>query len=81
MKSEWMISLAAILAITLVGWHILPHDDRSAPKQCRTLPTAAPGWALVSSNNRIYLCFEQGAAQGVTEVRCVPLEDCPEESR
>jgi hypothetical protein len=55
----------------------------SAPSKlavrCRKLPTGVVNWgiAMQSTPDGLYLCFQQGGGQGMTEVTCVPIEECP----
>lgn len=48
------------------------------PKLCRSLPSGVMGgyFSLQSTNNTLYVCFQQGWENGMIETRCVPMEEC-----
>lgn len=57
------------------------HDPEGRPtpsRKCRSLPTVVVqyGIAVHVVDRELYLCFQQGGAQGMTEITCVPMRDC-----
>lgn len=70
--------LAAIFTV-LPPTSKLPEDHPSPMTRCRSLPTEVvnAGIQIHSARDALYLCFQQGGAQGMTEVVCTPMRECP----
>lgn len=61
--------------------YLTPKTFASTPspqKRCRSLPTVVVdyGLSLHVVDHELYLCFQQGGGQGMTEITCTPMKDC-----
>lgn len=77
-----IVVLVSLIVMLVVSIRLSPVrkflEEPLAPTLCRSLPTGVVNWgiAMQTSPDGLYLCFQQGGAQGMTEVTCVPMERC-----
>lgn len=79
-----VVVLAAIVITVPPGALPLPKPlvvvkPEPLPRRCKLIPTEVAGWGLSvqSTPAGLYLCFQQGGPQGMTNVTCTPMGDCP----
>lgn len=75
-----LIVFAILVAVCIVGL-VVPTTAPAAPmspRRCTHLPTDTVAWGISvhELGGKLYLCYQQGAAQGVTEIVCTPMGDC-----
>lgn len=71
-----------VLALCGIGIFSISRITESKSPQsttrCRVLPTETVAWGIhvQAAHGELYLCFQQGADRGTTEITCTPMEDC-----
>jgi len=74
-----IVICASVIAVFLcVPSRSVASQPSTPPTKCRSLPTGVVGYGLSlhAVDHDLYLCFQQGGAQGMTEITCTPMKDC-----
>ena len=71
--------LAAIITAFPPSKPLVVVKPEPPPRRCKSLPTVVIefGFSVQSTPAGLYLCFQQGGEQGMTNVTCTPMGDCP----
>ena len=76
-KAASLMTLFGVVLLVAIA-SAAPKDTPPVKRFCRSLPTAVVGYGLSMHvvRDELYLCFQQGGAQGMTEIVCTPMKEC-----
>jgi hypothetical protein len=89
--TRYALDRTDVIAFTIVAFGVLialimffPLFGTKEPppppaRRCQTIPAEVAAWGLSvqSTPLGLYFCYQQGAGQGMIEVVCTPMKECP----